>query len=194
MNIRKRILKGSTWQKGWMASMALLVSFAFVLSAANCGDSHEPGMDHNGMHDGEMHDSEHGDMQGMDHGDMMNRETKTLELAGTKVSVDWMDMGQHHQMMKMDGHHMDMKDTDRHIMLTIADPSTNEQIRDAKASLTVTGPDGKKITARQATMSNKKMHHEGFSFAESGKGTYKVSITLKNGDKEETGEVNFELK
>ena len=162
-----------------------LVAVMGLLFAGCSGDTHHDSMDGQMNHEG---------MQGQNH---MNRETKSLELAGAKVTVDWMSMGQHHQMMQgmnMKGHDMEMKDSDRHIMLTLTDLKSNEQIREAEIEISVTGPSGEEIPLSHATMSNESMHHEGYSFAVAGKGDYSARITLKRGERSETGQVSLELK
>ena len=164
--------------------IAALVAVMGLLFAGCSGDTHHDSMDGQMNHEG---------MQGQNH---MNRETKSLELAGAKVTVDWMSMGQHHQMMQgmnMKGHDMEMKDSDRHIMLTLTDLKSNEQIREAKIQVSVTGPSGKEIPVSHAQMSNQSMHHEGYSFPADGEGTYTAKIKVKHNGAEESGEVTFEL-
>lgn len=164
-------------------TISLLIGAAIWIST--CG---------NGSQDHSMHQKE---MDSSMHHETMNRETRILELAGAKVTVDWMSMGQHHKMMdmmKMKGHDEHMKDSDRHLMLTVLDKESNELLREAEVTIKVFGPEGQELQVSHAQMSNEKMHHDGFSFATSGKGQYRAEITVKNGDRKGSEEVSFELE
>ena len=180
-----------TWTRGGTGRMVLMTGLT-VLLAANLACS-----DGNTHHDGhEMQGMQNGNHDGM-HSQMANRQTKTLEMANAKVVVDWMSMGQHHQMMdsmKMDRHDRNRKNDDRHIMITVLDSKSNKTLSDATVTLDMKGPGGNSLEVNPSEMKNDRMHHLGYSFANAGEGTYTATIKVQNGSDSETREVTFELE
>ena len=177
------------------AAFVFLLAGVLGLALMACSDTTSY---HEGNHDGMNHEGmNHNSMQDGMHSQMANRQTKTLEMANAKVVVDWMSMGQHHQMMdsmKMDRHDRNRKNDDRHIMITVLDSKSNKTLSDATVTLDMKGPGGNSLEVNPSEMKNDRMHHLGYSFANAGEGTYTATIKVQNGSDSETREVTFELE
>lgn len=135
------------------------------------GEKHMMQMDHGMMHDSK--DTSKGDhMMKMDHGMMHDMEGMDHEAKGGKSAMDAMMAGTHH------------------IMVTVTDEKSKEEMNKAEVFVTATSPAKKSSTITLSQM----MNHLGGGLKLDEKGVYTMKTAVKAGDKHYEAQFAYEVK
>jgi hypothetical protein len=123
---------------------------------------------------------------------MMNRPVQVVNVDGTKVTLDVMDMSMHASMQNMKGNPMHGVDnTQSHaIMLTVQDTASKEILSDAKVRYTLVTPSGEKETGTLAWSGD----HYGGGFNPKVKGPYQIQFMIETGGMEREAKFTYEAK
>ena len=122
---------------------------------------------------------------------------QTTYLAGQEVSLTLKSIKQHRETIEMLTVHSyldDFKDHDLFLAVSISDPQTGEIVRDADFRIEIYGPAGDRLETVHDLAANQTIYYEGFALANQGKGKYRVTLTVRINEKQESGEILFDLK
>lgn len=114
--------------------------------------------------------------------------------SGIQVAFDLTDSKGHENMMKMMGIKKNHdKGSDHYVLLTIADKAKKQLVKNAKVTIIITFPSGKKVTKKAHIMEGKKMYHYAVGFKKGKMGDYKVKAKVTVGKKKIKPEVKFHV-